>query len=287
MADPRFASSLEEEFYRRNHRRVRIFLAVLVGLVLLHDPLIRLLSHMIPVSWEVRLAKRLDMADEDIVNDPIVASTLQEIQRRLLAADPRQPFPIHIDLVRSRKINAYALPGGHIVVYSALGDFTESPEEFAGVLAHEIQHVENRHALQHLLHDYGLVFLFQALTGNPTMWTQLVEHFAGLKFSRSEEAEADRKGMRMLSKAHIKPDAMIQFFELTEKQSKTDKDLKILDPLDEMLSNHPADEKRIEALHVFLKTLPQEPYPPLAIEWSSFKRRCHEITQKAPELKDS
>jgi beta-barrel assembly-enhancing protease len=286
MTDRRFASSLEEEFYRRNHRRVRIFLAVLVGFVLLHRPFIRLLSHLIPVSWEVRLAKHLDVPDKDTVNDPIVAATLQEIQRRLLAADPGQPFPIHIDLVPSRKINAYALPGGHIVVYSALGQFTQSPEELAGVLAHEIQHVENRHALQHLLHDYGLMFVFQALTGNPTMWTQLAEHFAGLKFSRSEEAEADQKGMVILSKAHIKPDAMIQFFERTKKWSKTDKDLKVLDPLEEMLSNHPTDDKRIEELRRLLRTLPSGSYQPLAIDWNSFQKRCREITRNAPEIKE-
>jgi beta-barrel assembly-enhancing protease len=118
-------------------------------------------------------------------------------------------------------VNAFALPGGVIVVNTGLIDLTTRPEELAGVLAHEVQHVELRHSVRGMVKSLGLRGLFAFATGDigGTLLGEAVVDLTGLKFSRDDESEADRLGLDALIAAEIDPSGMPAFFEKMGKHS--------------------------------------------------------------------
>ncbi len=83
-----------------------------------------------------------------------------------LAAAAQLPFPLRVDVVRRSEPNAFALPGGHIYVYQGLIDRAQSPDELAGVLAHEMGHVAHRDGTRTVLQTAGLSFLFGMMLGD-------------------------------------------------------------------------------------------------------------------------
>jgi predicted Zn-dependent protease len=119
-------------------------------------------------------------------------------------------------------VNAFALPGGVIVVNTGLIDLTTRPEELAGVLAHEVQHVELRHSVRGMVKSLGLRGLFAFATGDigGSLVGEAVVGMTGLKFSRDDESEADRLGLDSLIAADIDPSGMPAFFERMSKHTR-------------------------------------------------------------------
>jgi Zn-dependent protease with chaperone function len=118
-------------------------------------------------------------------------------------------------------VNAFALPGGVIVVNTGLIDLTTRPEELAGVLAHEVQHVELRHSVRGMVKSLGLRGLFAFATGDigGSLLGEAVVGMTDLKFSRDDESEADRLGLDSLIEADIDPSGMPTFFEKMRKHT--------------------------------------------------------------------
>jgi predicted Zn-dependent protease len=139
-------------------------------------------------------------------------------------------------------VNAFALPGGVIVVNTGLIDLTSRPEELAGVLAHEVQHVELRHSVRGLVKSLGLRGLFAFATGDigGTLLGEAAVGITDLKFSRDDESEADRMGLDSLIAADIDPSGMPAFF---EKMGKHTGDAPVA-----FVSSHPLSADREAAL---------------------------------------
>lgn len=162
-------------------------------------------------------------------------------------------------------VNAFAVPGGYVVVNTGLIQAAGSAEEVAGVLAHEVQHVELRHTLKNLVHSLGLRAALSIALGDigggmvGDMATQLSE----LKFSRDLESEADRRGLLALRQAGIAPQGMVSFFDKLRKQEGA------APPL--LLSTHPASEERMRALQAMLAELGSWPAQPLPYDWQAIK----------------
>ena len=76
---------------------------------------------------------------------------IDELVLTLTKALPSNPYAFRVSVVDSPVVNAFAAPGGYIVIYKGLLKYTKSPEELAGVLAHEIEHVIHRHVTRMLL----------------------------------------------------------------------------------------------------------------------------------------
>jgi predicted Zn-dependent protease len=134
------------------------------------------------------------------------------------------------------------LPGGIIVVNSGLISATRRPEELAGVLAHEIQHVEQRHSLRGAIQDLGLRGLWTVATGDvgATLAGQAAVELTSRKFSRDDEREADQGAFDLLVQHRIDPSAMADFF--------TTLDKRVDAQIPELLSTHPASAERKRAL---------------------------------------
>lgn len=167
-------------------------------------------------------------------------------------------FQWHV--VDSPVVNAFAVPGGHVVVFTGLLKSAQTPEEVAGVLAHETQHVLQRHSLRAMVQAIGWQAVVSLALGNigGGMAEELATQLGTLEFSRSQESDADAKGVILLKQAQISPEGMLSFFERMSKQEGSQLAI---------LSTHPPSDERLAALREILHTQEQYPSRPLTVDW--------------------
>lgn len=130
---------------------------------------------------------------------------------RLSAAPPEHPYRFTVEVADAGFANAFALPGGRIIVTSRLIAECSSPDELAGVLAHEMAHVTRRHGTGGLLRSYAWGALLQMLGMGQASAVPL--SLLSSSFSRDDEREADDLGVLRLCGAGIDPSGMALFFE--------------------------------------------------------------------------
>ena len=227
-----------------------VFVLLLVVLALgAKDRAVRHLASKIPVAWEIEFGDSLfeQMQREGkIVTDQQLDARLASVTSRLLPGIKRADYSFRFHLLEDTNINAFALPGGNVVVLTGLLKAVAKPEELAGVLAHEIAHVTERHGFQKIIESAGLYILAQALFGDATGLTRAIagssQFLLQQKYSRNFEREADDVGWNYLVEANINPRGMIDFFKrLNEIEAK-----QIEVPA--LLRTHPTTEDRIRRL---------------------------------------
>ncbi len=200
----------------------------------------------IPVAWEERLGAAVMepvLAQTTQCQEPGGLAAIERIVMQLSASSP-SPYTYRVTVVKVSDINAFAAPGGYIVIFRGLLDKTPTPEALAGVLAHEMQHVIQRHGTRHLIRALSLRALIAMISGEGGLGRVLETGgaLAGLRYSRADEASADLEGLRMLQAARIDPQGLIAFMEALLKQEGD-----LAGPLI-YLSNHPATADRLAAL---------------------------------------
>jgi predicted Zn-dependent protease len=217
----------------------------------------------IPWSWERRAAESL-LPSFSPCTPQANAAPEEALHKLVTRLYPRYPgesgFPVAIRVIHGDAVNAYAGLGGNIFVYDGLLGKADSPEELAGVLAHEIEHVRRRHVIQsfaqRLLSAVGLGYVFSADRSS------LAAFFLNLTFSRGQEEEADEGGLRRLRDAKIDPSGFERFFKRDETSS----------ILPALLSDHPASANRAELARRF-RGGPSEPVL-TAPEWTALQSIC-------------
>jgi Zn-dependent protease with chaperone function len=129
-------------------------------------------------------------------------------------------YNISVVVVDSDIINAFALPGGFIVVYAGILDMIENEGELAGLLAHEVSHINGRHSLRTVSKDLAMYLLLASLTGDMGGFSSvLIENsnmISTLSFSRKFEKEADLEGLNILVESKIDPIGMVNLFQKFE-----------------------------------------------------------------------
>ena len=193
---------------------------------------------------EIDMGKAIDakLARE---NRFIPNERVQTIGQRLVTVCDRQSLIYHFRTIESKEVNAFAVPGGYVYVYTGLLSKVESDDELASVLAHEISHVVARDSVRmmqtQILYSIPTSILFgsgryQAIQkAVDTIFT-----LGMLKYSRTEELRADSLGATYLYRAGFNPEGMITFF---QKLAKTQASmLKAF----EIFSSHPDFEERIK-----------------------------------------
>jgi len=186
------------------------------------------------------------------LRDPEIAEYVRSIGRRLTAVAPGPKYPYSFRVVNYREINAFALPGGPIWVHRGVLQAATNESQVAGVMAHEVAHIAQRHAADQLtksmITNLGLG-LFSALLGNSggadtaRQAAGLLANGAALKFSRDDEREADLVGLRMMARAGWDGRGMLELFETLRRESRRDPGT-----LEVYLSSHPAPQERIKEL---------------------------------------
>lgn len=201
---------------------------------------------------------------DDYLNT-ILRKLEQSPYARTLASDGSRSglFPFHIHVIYDKNVNAFALPGGPIFIHSALIEAAENEAQLAGVIGHEMSHVVLRHSTnqaskQNLVALPAL--LAQALVGN-SMLGQLAKIGIGLgansvllKFSRTDETEADYNGAEIVADAGYNPLELAKFFEKLEAKSGRQNELM------QFLSDHPNPGNRVAAVSEEVRYMPRRAY---------------------------
>lgn len=235
---------------------IAVLIALLVFLFFSQkDRAVRYLADQIPPSWEVELGNTLfAQFRPQILQDAPLKNQLDRVTERLVSHVPDLGYPIQFHLIEDPSLNAFAIPGGHIVVHSGLLKAVRRPEELAGVLSHEIAHLVHRHGFRKLIDSAGLFLLIQGLLGDSSGLLALLadssEFLLKQKYSRDFELEADDSGFELLVAAQIHPQGLIDFFRTLQTEASTQPQLPTL------LSTHPLTRERIERLEIKLATLP-------------------------------
>ncbi|HYP67432.1 MAG TPA: M48 family metallopeptidase [Thiobacillaceae bacterium] len=174
-------------------------------------------------------------------------------------------YTYHWYIADDPAINAFAVPGGYVVVNRGLIKAADSAEEVAGVLAHEVQHVEQRHTLKNLIQRLGWRALVSLAAGDVSgsIVASAAANLGELKFSRDLEAQADLGGLAALRKAGISPQGMLSFFTKLAKQDGS--------PVP-FLSTHPASAQRLHDLQAAISREGEWPASPLPYDWTVIKR---------------
>jgi beta-barrel assembly-enhancing protease len=204
------------------------------------------------------------------VDDPKLTAAVRAIVDRL-APHAGKGFQYEVRVIDGATVNAFALPGGYIVVYTGLLRAAERPEQLAGVLAHEIAHVTRRHGMRRIAQSIGLVaavqLLFGDVSGLAAVAVELLREGAINSYSRDQEREADLEGIRTLRGAHVDPTALADFFALLAKREQA------LPAAIAWLGTHPDLHERITTVRREAKRTSVRPEP-LPVDWSDLQRRA-------------
>ncbi|MDM8548811.1 M48 family metallopeptidase [Desulfobacterales bacterium HSG2] len=236
---------------------VVLCMAGIYGLLSLKEPLVTAAAKRMPAKWEQKLGDAAFYqlkAGKDFVEDKEATELLKQISAPLFSRIPEKRHAFTVHIAKDEAVNAFALPGGHIVLNTGLLLSAESAEEALGVLAHEAAHVTLQHGLKQLLSSAGIYILIQAFLGDAEgLLAIIADNGAFLltqKYSRDYEREADDKGWSYLVNAEINPRGMIVFFSrlLEEEEKMSHKSVATVGDTLNFLSTHPTTRERIEYL---------------------------------------
>jgi predicted Zn-dependent protease len=201
--------------------------------------------------------QQLDKQGVRYVTDPEVTGFVLGVANRVLAQAkkdrPQVSWEVRI-IDDPKQVNAFAVPGGHLYVFSGLLLESDDESELAGVWGHEAGHVVARHAARQLVEAYGLEMVAAlALGNNPGLMAQLAASVLGngamLANSRADENEADTYGVRYASAAGYDPHGITRFFQrLLSLQADPPRALTFL-------SDHPATGDRIQRTDRYIAQL--------------------------------
>ncbi len=253
---------------------------IFVALVVL-PALVERLTPLIPLSVEQRLGAAVDGQVRAMLNpgksdrpfecgfdqrESRGRAVFEKLIGRLEQA-AGLPIPLKAVVVRRTESNAIALPGGSIYVFQGLVAAATSPDELAGVIAHEIGHVAHRDGTRSILQAAGLSFLFGMLLGDFTGGGVVViaaRQITQSAYSREVETAADRYGVELVAKVGGDGRALATILERIAGA---------IEPGMAILRDHPVTKARVELINAIA---PPRRGPPVldAAEWAALKRIC-------------
>ncbi len=229
-------------------------------------------AYFIPVSIEKQVGQYVI---DEVFPSRIVCKTdageqaLEKLVSRLVP--PGSEYVFQVEVVDSGLVNAIAFPGGNILIFRGLLEKSPSSDAVAGVLAHEMQHVFQRHGTENLLNQVALSGLFKLLTVEANAIAETL--FAGvrtlslLKYTRELETEADALALQLLYQAGVDPVEMLAMFQVLKNHSSS---------LPESISTHPDMSSRMEKLKIIIDQKPDFMSKPVLSKqnWESLQNIC-------------
>jgi beta-barrel assembly-enhancing protease len=226
------------------------------------DRVVDIAADKIDPNIEKELGKRI-AKDDKLDTTSAGAKRVEAIGKKLLQHLGKTPYEFHFYLSPDKDVNAFAMPGGYVVVNQGLLDKASSDDEIAGVMGHEIGHVVHRDTIRQALHGAGVLVCLGVVTGLGGDYAEKVGEALSLgryletqNFSRGQEAKADMTGVDLAYSAGYKPEAMITFFERLQKEDALG-DNKLL----ALISDHPMNSDRIKSIRAEIDRLKQQRHP--------------------------
>jgi Zn-dependent protease with chaperone function len=226
------------------------------------------LAKKIPSSWDDHLGQWVisSVADnKNVCTNEAGVKALKKL-RYQLSRNQKVEEDFDIQVVDFNFINAFSVPGFHIVLAKGLIDAAESPDEVAGVLAHEMAHSIQHHPTAGLITEIGLGVIISAAFGTSPDFGVKMLNFS---YSRKYEFEADKIGTQLLNQANISADGLITFFHRISSDSQD------IEKYFKYVSTHPPSQERIEKINQYNQVL--NPRPSLTLkEWQALQNICQE-----------
>jgi predicted Zn-dependent protease len=192
-----------------------------------------------------------------VVEDPLITEYLNDVGSRIAAQTNEGQHSFSFFAVQDERINAFALPGGYIGIHTGLLEATRNEDELAGVLAHEVAHVTQRHIARAIHANSRQSILTTAMmlgaiivaaaggSGDAVQGAMAVAQGTAMQqqinFTRSNEYEADRVGIAALADAGFDPYGMASFFDILSRQQTTSPEMRA----PEFMRTHPVTTARV------------------------------------------
>ncbi|MEE8423625.1 MAG: M48 family metallopeptidase [Thermodesulfobacteriota bacterium] len=225
---------------------------ILGTLIIIYLALGLLLDLVVPrISYEMEdyLSSLFEYAYRNEEQHSPAVEELQNLLDKLVSIGGFDERKYKIHLMRSPVVNAMAIPGGHIVVFSGLLEKLKSENELAMILGHELGHFQNRDHLRGLGRGLVLMFLASATLGIDSSVSKILQSTlitTEMKFSRKQELQSDEWGLELLEKMYGHAGGATDFF---IEMSKEDKHSRAA----YFFATHPYPEDRIKALQSLIK----------------------------------
>ncbi len=257
--DNHFAKELKESFPNAKFHKTAfnfIFSTGFIGLAVLAVVFVGLLAASyfyilpaaaeriavtIPIEWEKQLG---DAAyNKMVVTENIDKVNSQRMTKFFKQLHYKTDYPVEITVVNENVVNAYALPGGSIVVYEGILRNMDNYKELTALLSHEFSHVELKHSTKNIFRSLSSYFLLSLLFGDASGVTAVViqnaDQLKQLGYSRSLEQEADENGLKLMKQRQVDPEGMTGLFKALKKEEGD------AGSIPQFLSTHPLTTERI------------------------------------------
>jgi predicted Zn-dependent protease len=212
------------------------------------------LLNLVPISQDKELGKQVS---QQIETDPKIKildekqyaeayAYLRNMTKTILESGQvanAKNFDWQVKIIHDDKtLNAFCTPGGYIYVYTGLIKYLDSEDHLAGVLGHEIAHADRRHSTKQMIETQGVNAITNIVLGkNKNALVQIAQNLIALKFSRTDESDADACSVRYLCATQYQADGAAGFFEKLNAQGQGSS-------TPEFLSTHPSPTNRVKAI---------------------------------------
>jgi Zn-dependent protease with chaperone function len=250
---------------KRNSNKVMLYSALfgtlgilalfILGFIVFRGAIVRSIANQVPTSFDAEAGDKLfGLVTENrmLIKDSALLAEVNKQVAPLVAAVEDTSIKFTFYIMKDPSLNAFALPGGHIVIHSGLLEKASGWNEVQGVLGHEISHVTLRHHVRGVVSKLGAFYVLSLFLGDAgavgSIILQTGAQLESLMYSREFETESDEQGWEYLVKAGINPTGMITFFEKLEKEYGIEEASKEEQQKMSFLSTHPATSERIQRL---------------------------------------
>jgi len=187
----------------------------------------------------------------DEVDDPLIQKRFEEIGNRLAVVSDNQDFIYHFKVLKAKVgekdkyYNAFCLPGGYIYMFEPLMEVLETDEAIAAVIAHELGHINAKHAVKRLQGSIGvnalmLLVVATAQNGKTMRDVNIAIGQLMTSYSREDEFEADKLSVKYMKKAEFDPEGVIKSLKTLKKIRKKGREFKYM-----YFKSHPYLSERI------------------------------------------
>lgn len=242
----RFAGGRHHSVLGSTRNRIFFFLLallvlILVGYLFFIPWLGERFAGSISKEWEISMGEKMHQSlvgqyRIDSARSQLINSFYKELHYKI-------GYPVKITVVDSKEVNAFAIPGGNIVVYTAILNRLQKPEDLAALLSHEASHIELRHSLRNIFRSMARKVFLMLIIGNESgvagFLVDNANNLKGLEYSRSLETEADNNGIALMKTSKIDANGMLRLMEILQRETNGKEPAAFL-------STHPVFESRIQ-----------------------------------------
>jgi len=206
-------------------------------------------NHLLPKSFEEELGERF--YEGFISNDDIDSNKTLAVNKYFKKLNYQPSYNIKITVIKKDEINAFALPGGRMVIFTGILEKLSTHEELAALIGHELTHIEMKHSTKSLCRSLSSYMLISVIMGDvggiSALLIENANMLQNLGYSRTLEKQADEDGLQLMIENHIDPKGILLLLQkLNDNHPEQGKYLKYL-------QTHPMTQVRIENIKRLLK----------------------------------